>query len=1059
MACTGLTISAPSITCLDFLVSWDISGAQPIVTITNNSTVVTAANLKWWFYVTPPSLFPSIYGVDLNVTSPLPAPDFNGVAWTTKTINLTTPFGYSPCGQVEFSPNAPFSVTVFVQDSAATPPTSIFSYSKTAIIVRPAGNTQNSCGNFGVAQVNLQVNCQNKNSGIQLFDGTNLAYNNILAPASSSNKWSLVYPQDSSGNVITQEATNVASVSFPISINSDAYTVYFQQYATYNYGNGVTVKVQYKLFGSNNNLGKTFSINCNTNLCVLQCQMSKLRQLAKGTCGTVENANASQRLQQFTAIYVQILTGTFQPWCGGENVPALIKEAQKIGGFDDNCDCGCNDSENFGFSNPGNAPSGSGGCCPTVSYIIDNSTGNAPGACSSPPASYFPVQVMDPTHTTVIGSANNINDLIGIINNSAAWQVYGVAFAEGNCQVGWFSPSGVIPPSVYIVPGSTVIGPSAYVDALKIASGAPPPGCPAGNPYPVKVYDPTAAMVIGIANSIGDVVALLNSTPAWATYGVASVQDTCHVQFNLSNPSVIPPYVIVDPNVTGSGCTNNTSAFLINMIDPCYPANPITSSSFPCSLYFDWGLGAGSIPGGIVTSFVNIVSVLNNTIFSGKPPQLTFSLSTTPNAIQVDNSDCSAYPHTPTIYVNAGSNSFMLFGANFTDMIGTTPTLNGVEALGVADGSSLGRIPGTLGSKHMWHTIRVGNYAVVGEGDTGKIYFYNITNPLNPVLDRVIQLNDTGSGNCFTGLPHSINYQSPSVARASYFSLYFPTDLNASIDLAAIPVFEGTTGSVWIINFYTGTVLNSATQNALLGKCPRTCTGGSAGGLWTVYLTQDGNLEQAAGLSSGVTIGHVPTVIFGVTGGLSYGDLQVFTQAEYVWAASYDGFQYVYFTGAHGSVYAFAATGVGSSVSNFQAIGSSAQFLYRLNTACFGGKLYMAALDLEIGSPPSQYQPLKIITTASLLASSPVVSQIDVATSGEATINTFFNVMPLGGCLIAIVMAGGLAPGQPVVIYRTNGSLVGSVNADPDLTHGYYAYNYIAIPNINRYTPNPFIIP
>ena len=253
--------------------------------------------------------------------------------------------------------------------------------------------------------------------------------------------------------------------------------------------------------------------------------------------------------------------------------------------------------------------------------------------------------------------------------------------------------------------------------------------------------------------------------------------------------------------------------------------------------------------------------------------------------------------------------------------------------------------------------------------------------------------------------------------------------------------------------------MGSSAQTALLGKCPRTCTGGVSGGLWTVYLTQDGDLEQAAGLSSGVAMGYIPIVIFGVTGGLSYGSLQVFAQAEYVWAASYDGSQYVYFTGSHGSVYAFAATGVGSSVYNHQILGSGAQFLYRLNTSCFGGNLYMAALDLGIGSPPVQYQPLKIVATASLLASSPIVSQIDVAAGGEASINTFFNVMPLGGCLIAIVMAGGLTPGQPVVIYRTGGSLVGSINATPDSTHGYYAYNYIAIPNINKYTPNSFVLP
>lgn len=1052
MSCSGIPISSSNISCLDFTTAWDISGAQPIVTITNNSTIANYANLKWWFYVTSPS-GTSIYGVDINSASPLPTPDVNGVTWATKVINLPTPFGNLQCGQIEFSRNSPFNVTVFVEDITLSPPGTFFSYTKGAVIVRPNGNTQNTCGSFGAARIDLQVNCASRSSGIVLFDGTSLVYNNILAPAVSTNKWTLVYPQAENGSIPNQIASNAASVSFPITVNSDAYTIYFQEYATYNYGNGVTVKVQYKLYSENNTLGRTFSINCNTNLCQLQCQMSKLRELAKGSCGTVENANVNSKLVAFTAIYTEILTGIFQPLCG-INVPALIKEAEKIAGFDGNCDCGC-DGDNFGFSNPVGGPDG-GGCCPVSSDVIDNGTGLAPANC---PLGYFPAQVKDPTNSTVIGTANNMNDLIGIVNANEAWQAYGIAFAEGNCKVGWFAAIGSIPPNVFINQGGTVIPPLAYVDDLiDINTGIAPVGCPTGNPYPLKVYDATATTVIGIANSIANVVSLLNGDASWQAYGVASVQDTCHVQFNLTNPSSLPPAVKVDPDVTGSACTSNTANFLVYMIDPCFPNTPISSSSFPCSLFFDFGLGAGSQPGGIVNSFAEIVNVLNYHGAGGSPVQLTFSLGTAPDSLQVVNSDCSAYPYTPTIYCNAGSNSFILLGANFTDMIGTTPTLNGAEGLGLANSSFIGRIPGSASNKHMWHTIHISNYCIVAEGDTGKIYFYDISNPLYPTLARVIQLNDTGSGNCFTGLPNSKNYQSPNVAQPSYFSLYFPTDYYGTLGLGAIPVCEGTTGSLWLINFYGGTVINSTHQNQLLGKCPRIVTGTTNN--WLLWLTQDGDLEQAAGLSSGVAIGHISIVTFSSAGAFSYADQQIFSQQEYVWAASYDGTGLIYFSGNKGSVYSYDITTLGRpSILNSNIFGSSGVFTYRLNTSCFGGNLYFAALNLSKLSPPSQHQPLQIATTASLLASAPVISHIDVVAAGEASVNTFFNVQQLGGCLLAVVMAGGATP-QVIVIFRSNGDLVGAISNSPDLgVHQYFMFNFIAIPNYRTYTPNSFIIP
>lgn len=465
MPCTGLAISSPNISCLDFELVWDLSGATPTVTIVNNSTYNTTApnQLNWWFYVASPSGVP-IYGSILSVPPPaLPATDVSGVAWTSKVINLPTPFGNAPCGQIEFSPNSPFTVTVFVQDTAVTF-THFFQYTKTAILVRPNGNIQNSCGNFGNAKVSMKVDCLNKN--ILCVDSTNLAYNNILAPLSSTNKWILVYPKDDNGNDIpVTEALNVPNVNFPTSINSEGYVLYFQEYATYDYGNGITVIIQYKLFDKQGGAGLSFAINCNTNLCLLQCQMHKLYELSKGNCGVLVNSELMNRITVLNLLYSEILTGIFQPLCG-INVPWLIAEWQRIGKFDANCDCDCNDLS-LGFSNP----SGGGSCCPIYTKVIDISTSLAP---AEPPYLYFPCQVYDPTGTIITGIAYDITQLITVLNNYAAWKKFGTAFVVDNYTIGWYAPA----------------SPTAIPNTLVDTNTEINTGCTNGRQlYPVTVYD------------------------------------------------------------------------------------------------------------------------------------------------------------------------------------------------------------------------------------------------------------------------------------------------------------------------------------------------------------------------------------------------------------------------------------------------------------------------------------------------------------------------------------------------------------------------------------------
>ena len=605
MPCTGQTLTSPSITCLDYLVSWDISGAQPVVTITNNSTVSSYAALSWWFYITTPSGV-SIHGVDLSSLSSYPTPDIAGITWTTRTFNLPTPFGNPPCGQVEWSPNTPYSVEVFVVDSATSTPHPLNSYTKTAIIVRPGGNTQNTCGNFGVAQVSVQVDCQNKN--IMCLDSTILTYNNILATAPDSNTWTLVYPQAPSGDIPNRTATNTPSVNFPVSVNSDGYTLYLQEYVTYNYGNGVTVKVQYKLFSSDGSLGVTFAVACNTNLCLLQCQMKAFYDLSKTSCGTVEDANLQNTMTRLNFLFAQVLTGIFQPLCGID-VGGLIAEMKRIGKFSDNCGCGCGDSSsNFGFSNPTGGSTSA--CCPVYVNVLDKTTGLAPTEC---PNSYFPATVFDPTNTTIIGVATSMPDEINIINSNAAWQAYGTAFDTGNCKVGFFPlNSGTIIPNINVIPADpgtttcTPAGTQTYSITVGNTCGTAVITA-ASYPYVASVNFGSGAVSLGSVSSDAALIAALNTTstkPAAVTFALGSTSGVLNIVVNNTNCAAFNTPIVV------TGCVKLASTVTLAIFDRNTTHAP---TACPLSFYptVVWSID-NTLPLAVASSADDLVSILNS---------------------------------------------------------------------------------------------------------------------------------------------------------------------------------------------------------------------------------------------------------------------------------------------------------------------------------------------------------------------------------------------------------------------------------------------------------------
>jgi hypothetical protein len=80
-----------------------------------------------------------------------------------------------------------------------------------------------------------------------------------------------------------------------------------------------------------------FAVYCNIDLCQLVCEIDKLYKLLPTKCGTVENTEVKDKLLRINTLLGQCFIGINQPLCGID-VPALIEEIKKIGGF--TCNCG-----------------------------------------------------------------------------------------------------------------------------------------------------------------------------------------------------------------------------------------------------------------------------------------------------------------------------------------------------------------------------------------------------------------------------------------------------------------------------------------------------------------------------------------------------------------------------------------------------------------------------------------------------------------------------------------------------------------------------------------------
>lgn len=310
---------SPDISNLLIGVTFDLSGALPIINLVNLSTGPNLGNLSTWFVVTSPTQTLIHQGTQTN-------PDIVGT-WSNYSISDSWP---RPFGSIEFS-GAPYGLTIYVQDSVGN----IFSDPNYLVsICRPNGNNNLSKNFYGVSSTDVQVKCQDARLYFQ--DQTNASYQGLTGTLVSS-VLRLVYPIDETGNIPTPFViNNFSSAAAPISYSSDNYQFQTQVVYDYDFGNNIHVRIRYQSLNVKNGANYiTFPVLCNIDLSPLICEYEKLvNSIENGTCTDVKDAE--RKLMLINPKFAMVVMGLMQPLTGID-VPELISEIETIGGF--TCDC------------------------------------------------------------------------------------------------------------------------------------------------------------------------------------------------------------------------------------------------------------------------------------------------------------------------------------------------------------------------------------------------------------------------------------------------------------------------------------------------------------------------------------------------------------------------------------------------------------------------------------------------------------------------------------------------------------------------------------------------
>jgi hypothetical protein len=575
--------TSPDITALIFRMEYDLSTVTPTMKIVNLSTGSNLAGCTWWFVVKTPSGTVVHQGSESSV-------DKTGV-WADHSFTETWP---QPFGQIEWS-GADYSATLYVKDSEDN----IFSETHLTGICRPAGSCEANGWNFGEISLVTIMKCQSGKLFVE--DKTNYVYKTFTG-AVVSKEFKLIYPPDSTGSIpAPYELSGFTHASIPITY-SGKYILYADTVKAYTYANGDIVTIKYK---------KTIdlAVNCDADLCPLICDYQRLitevnstndpakRRLldiitAKISVAIIAQVNPACGID-LPALIEEIKTlGGWTCECfpaKGINAAGSVSGGGTISNIQINDTCGQAagtgtledgnlllelqriahvvvahaDATAVGFTitsetedcvtthtlnvNLDTLIAAVSACCPSWLILSQHATTQDAKLCPGNPYYAYPVNVYDPTDTTVIGVSQNADETVSIINNNAAWQALGKAFNAGYCEVGFYFLAGTSPVTRVFVDDATTNTPviTPYQAGIKDLCSDAAPTAPLDYPATIQVqYVPAGVKSTLKVLSYADLITKINADPLKpAGLTASAVGNTNQVGLLITNSGIVPSLV------------------------------------------------------------------------------------------------------------------------------------------------------------------------------------------------------------------------------------------------------------------------------------------------------------------------------------------------------------------------------------------------------------------------------------------------------------------------------------------------------------------------------------
>lgn len=208
------------------------------------------------------------------------------------------------------------------------------------------------------------------------------------------------------------------------------------------------------------------------------------------------------------------------------------------------------------------------GCCPIFVNVYDKSTSplSPPASC---PASFFPARVYDYLGTTLIGLANTAEEMVGLLNGDATWNVKGTAFIVDNCHVGFFPATGVTAINNVLIDVVHVVNPCGE-DNMKDyfigyeACGESPFVSANDSVYVQVKYTLSGPRIsIGWVSDYSDMVAKLNAEPSkppsisYHELGNPSIVEV--VDTDCAAGYQVQPLIITEVNEIVYGANHHTA--------------------------------------------------------------------------------------------------------------------------------------------------------------------------------------------------------------------------------------------------------------------------------------------------------------------------------------------------------------------------------------------------------------------------------------------------------------------------------------------------------------------